>query len=247
MPQGGLLTIESFNLDLGEEIAATNSELQAGRYAVIAIRDTGCGMDDGVLRQAFEPFFTTKDQGKGTGLGLATVHGIVRQSGGYITVSSVVGQGTAFHIYLPAVDGHPGGPRLREATADPLRGAETILVAEDKEDVREYTREALEMYGYRVLLARNGVEALEIEHSFENCIDLLITDMIMPEMDGGELVRQMCQRRPNVKAIYASGYVDTSSASNGMMRLGTSFLQKPFTPKVLAAKVREVLAGIITT
>jgi signal transduction histidine kinase len=242
MPDGGTLTLETFNLELGEDLAAQNADIHIGPHVVIAVTDTGCGMDETTMSQIFEPFFTTKEKGKGTGLGLATVHGIVRQSGGHITVSSVVNQGTVFHIYLPAVLSDDSVVRKIDSAVLPLNGSETILLAEDKDDVRDLTRKALEMYGYKVLEARDGAEALEVEQRSPDSIHLLLADMVMPVMNGCALARKIVERRPDIRILFVSGHAD-----HGLHQDETSasmpFLQKPFTPKSLAAKVREVLTG----
>ncbi len=250
MPGGGCLTIETFNLELDAEIAAANPNLQVGRYAIVAVRDTGCGMDENLLRQIFEPFFTTKDNGKGTGLGLATVHGIVQQSGGYITVTSSIGVGTVFRIYLPVDDDSPPSPNKHDLAAsakhdigpDSLLGTETILLAEDKADVCEYARRSLEQYGYKVLTARNGAEAIDIEMRFPDPIHLLFTDIAMPIVDGIELARQILNRRSKIKVLYASGFSDNSAIEPGDAVRVTPFLQKPYSPKQLASKIRVCLA-----
>ncbi len=250
MPGGGCLTIETFNLELDEEIAAANPNLHVGRYAIVAVRDTGCGMDENLLRQIFEPFFTTKDNGKGTGLGLATVHGIVQQSGGYITVTSSIGVGTVFRIYLPVDDDSPPSPNKHDLAAsakhdigpESLLGTETILLAEDKADVCEFARRSLEQYGYKVLTARNGAEAIDIEMRFPDPIHLLFTDIAMPIVDGIELARQILNRRSKIKVLYASGFSDNSATERGDAAKVTPFLQKPYSPKQLASKIREVLA-----
>ena len=166
MPNGGNLTIETFNLQVGTDVAAGNTDIVPGRYAVLAVRDTGHGMNELTLKRLFEPFFTTKEQGKGTGLGLATVHGIVRQSGGHITVSSVVGEGSVFHIYLPAIDAPLAVPKPRVVAVQPARATETILLVEDEDGVREFARRTLVPHGYNVLTARNGVDASKPASAF---------------------------------------------------------------------------------
>ena len=239
MPSGGALTIETFNLRLGEEITA-NSDVQPGEYSVIVVRDTGCGMDEETLRRIFEPFFTTKEPGRGTGLGLATVHGIVRQSGGHVTVSSVVGQGTVFHIYLPVCE-EPVTPQRPSGLIDIPRGSETVLLAEDEDNVRKFAQHTLEKYGYKVLEARNGVEAIQIDEGYRDEIHLLITDTVMPQMSGSELARRIIKHRSGIRVLFMSGYSDEALGRHGVRGPLKPFLQKPFTPKTLAMKTREAL------
>ena len=245
MPAGGTLTIETFNLQLGDDVASKNPDIQPGRYVVLAMRDTGCGMDEKVMRQIFEPFFTTKENGKGTGLGLATVHGIVAQSGGHVTASSEVGRGTVFHIYLPASQGPSRTPKPEPCPTSLAGGGESILLAEDKDDVRAFARRALQTNGYKVLEARDGEDALRLHDRTTDSIHLLITDSIMPRMNGVELARRLRQKRSGLKVLFISGYSDElRNADEGGMP-ANSFLQKPFTSKALLAKVREVLCSEI--
>jgi signal transduction histidine kinase/ActR/RegA family two-component response regulator len=243
MPSGGTLTIETFNLQLGDDVASKNPDIEPGRYVVLAMRDTGCGMDENVKRQIFEPFFTTKENGKGTGLGLATVHGIVKQSGGHITASSEVGRGTVFHIYLPAVDGSMRAAKADVGTRTLSGGGETILLAEDKDDVRALTRRVLQSHGYKVLEAVDGEDALRLHDCVSESIHLLITDAIMPRMNGAELTRQLKKKHAGLKVLFISGYSDDLRSGNDAEMAASSFLQKPFTSKTLLAKVREVLCG----
>jgi signal transduction histidine kinase/CheY-like chemotaxis protein len=241
MPNGGTLSIETFPIEVGEEITQSREDVKPGRYAVLAVRDTGCGMDDKTLPQIFEPFFTTKEPGRGTGLGLATVHGIIRQSGGHITVSSAVGQGTVFHIYLPSVE-EPG----LNATIDvPVKkschGSETILVVEDEEAVREFLRRTLMTHGYNVLVASDGIEALEISKSFPGRIHLLMTDRMMPRMNGVELVKRLSPVRSGLKIIYMSGHLDDGAPEDLHDEIRAGYLQKPFKTEDLVTLVREAL------
>jgi signal transduction histidine kinase/ActR/RegA family two-component response regulator len=240
MPNGGFLTIETFNLLVEEEVTANNPDIRPGQYVVLAMRDTGCGMNGNILRQVFEPFFTTKDLGKGTGLGLATVHGIVRQSGGHITVASAVGQGTVFHIYLPVAN-EPLAKAKPGAPAADSCGTETILLTEDKDDVRAFARRTLEAFGYSVLEARDGDEALKIHERTQKVIHLLVTDIIMSRMHGYELARFLTEKRPGLKVLYTAGYRDNSAQRAGLVTASIAYLQKPFTSKTLLAKVRETL------
>lgn len=243
MPGGGALTIETFNLDLDAHDAPVNSNIQAGRYTVIAVRDSGCGMDKSTLQQIFEPFFTTKDNGKGTGLGLATVHGIVEQSGGAITVTSEVGAGTVFHIYLPVEEQPKPAVVVPPRDSESLHGTETILVAEDQDEVREYARRSLELFGYKVLPARNGRDAIEVSQRTPERIHVLFTDIVMPHVNGRDLVREITRQRSGIKVLLTSGLADDLAGAAGETAITAPFLQKPYTPKILVSKIREVLAA----
>ena len=211
-----------------------------GRYVVLRVTDTGTGMDAATLERAFEPFFTTKPRGKGSGLGLATVYGIVRQSGGHVDVESTPGAGTTFRIYLPRVTGEAEAG-AEDAAAAPARGAETVLVVEDDERVRALARKVLEQAGYRVLVAAGGKEALAAAEGHDGPIDLLMTDVVMPEMSGRTLTRRLAQRHPGLKVLYMSGYSDEDIAQHGVFEAGIPFIKKPFTPSLLTQKLREVL------
>jgi PAS domain S-box-containing protein len=242
MPQGGRLTIETANVHLGEEHAARRAgDLAPGPYVVLRVTDTGLGMDERTRERIFEPFFTTKGAGKGTGLGLSTVYGIVKQSGGGVSVASEVGRGSTFEVYFPRVG--EGAREYRRGTEPEgeLRGTETVLLAEDEEMVRRLTREVLEIYGYRVLVAAGGGAALLICERHEGPIALLITDLVMPEMNGRELAARLASLRPEMKVLFMSGYTDASATGQGEFEDGSDFIQKPFTPVALARKVREVL------
>src|SRR5881396_1278167 len=239
MPQGGRLTIATANVHVAEGGARVLA-VPPGRYVVLRVTDTGAGMDAATLERAFEPFFTTKPRGKGTGLGLATVYGIVRQSGGHIEVESMPGAGTTFRIYLPRVEDVAEQGAASTAAA-PARGAETVLVVEDDERVRALARKALEQAGYRVLVAAGGKEALAAAEGHDGPIDLLMTDVVMPEMNGRTLTRRLTQRHPDLKVLYMSGYSDEDIAQHGVFETGTAFIKKPFTPSVLTKKLREVL------
>ncbi|MBI4484326.1 MAG: PAS domain S-box protein, partial [Acidobacteria bacterium] len=241
MPQGGKLTIETANVELDEAYARAHVSVRPGPHVMLAVSDTGCGMDKETLAQIFEPFFTTKEKGKGTGLGLATVYGIVKQSGGNIWVYTEPGQGAAFKVYLPRVEGEVELARPVTAGTRIPAGSETLLLAEDDELVRKLVRQTLEMYGYTVLEARQGAEALEICQRHEGPIHLIVTDVVMPEMSGRELAYRVSQLRPPMKVLYLSGYTGNAIVHHGVLEPSIPFLQKPFTPDALARKVREVL------
>jgi len=241
MPKGGRLTIETADVELDRSYVAAHVPTRPGPYVLLAISDTGVGMDGATKARLFEPFFTTKDPGRGTGLGLATVYGIVKQSGGYIWAYSELGHGTTFKIYLPRV---AQTPETRESTISPLtpaRGSETLLVVEDQEEVRKLTKRVLEAQGYTVLAAGNGFEALEIVDRHPTQIHLMITDVVMPGMNGRELAQRASARRSDLKVLYVSGYTGEAVLQHRLLEPGVAFLQKPFTPDVLARKTREVL------
>jgi len=242
MPQGGTLTIETANVDLDASYVARFIWLVPGPYVMITVADTGCGMDLETKARLFEPFFTTKAQGKGTGLGLSTAYGIVKQSGGYIWVESEPNQGATFRICLPRVDEAVEHPVAERAVRRAPRGTETILLVEDEDDVRQLLREVLDSFGYTVLEARNGLEALALADEHPG-LDLLLTDVVMPLMSGRDLANRLVQRRGELKILYMSGYTDDTIIQHGVLEPGTAFLQKPFSPSILARKVREVLDG----
>ena len=243
MPGGGKLTIETAEIVLSEEYAERHIGVGPGRYVMLAVSDTGTGMDAATKARLFEPFFTTKEQGKGTGLGLSIVYGIVKQNGGDILVYSEPGRGTAFKIYLPAMTAPA------EALADDAEGAtsalagETILLVEDEPQVRSLTRTMLSRLGYHVLEAESGEEALVIAENFEGQLDMLLTDVVMPRMNGTDLSRRMRVARPGIRVLYMSGYTDSGVVDQGMLEAGTPFIQKPFTSATLSQKVRQVLKG----
>jgi signal transduction histidine kinase/ActR/RegA family two-component response regulator len=241
MPQGGRLTIETRNVDLDESYARNHVTVQPGPYVMIAVSDTGYGMDKETQSHIFEPFFTTKEAGKGTGLGLATVYGIVKQSGGNIWVYSEQKRGTTFKIYLPRV-GEPAevGPTRRLA-ATVLHGSETILLVEDEATLRRLAREVLETCGYTVLEAANGNEALLLHSQHQGRIQLMVTDVVMPEMSGRELAERIATMDPELRVLYMSGYTDDAVVLHGVLAEAVDFIQKPFSPDALAEKVRVVL------
>jgi two-component system cell cycle sensor histidine kinase/response regulator CckA len=240
MPQGGALTIETANVDLDESWVARFVWVKPGPYVMITVSDTGCGMDAETRARLFEPFFTTKAQGKGTGLGLSTAYGIVKQSGGYIWVESQRDQGATFRICLPRVDEAIEQTLTERAIRRVPRGTETILLVEDEDDVRHLLREVLDSFGYTVLEACNGLEAIAVAEA-QTGVDLLLTDVVMPLMSGRDLAHRLLQRRGELKILYMSGYTDDTIIQHGGLEPGTAFLQKPFSPSVLARKVREVL------
>ena len=244
MSGGGQLTIETDNVELDNTYARTHALVQPGPYVMLAVSDTGCGMDADTQARIFEPFFTTKGVGSGTGLGLATVDGIVKQNGGNIWVYSELGKGTTFKIYFPRVEQTCELPEPGAAPAELLRGSATVLLAEDDEMVRALAQAILERYGYHVLAARNVHDALRFAQGGSEQIHLLLTDTIMPGMNGPELAKQLQSIRPEIKVIYMSGYTDKVISCTEAFEPGTAFLQKPFTPQTLTQKVHEVLTAI---
>jgi len=241
MPDGGKLTIETQDVIFGKELAGQPFAVSPGTYVKLLVSDTGIGMDEGTVARIFEPFFTTKESGRGTGLGLSTVYGIIKQSGGYILVHSEVGRGTTFTVYLPQVDAASEEYRLSTTIQDHRQGAETILIVEDEGTVRRTVSKILETYGYHVLEAENGGSALLICERYKKPIHLLLTDVVMPEMSGRELADRVASHRPDLKVLYMSGYTDDVIVHHGVLDEGTAFIQKPFAADVLARKVREVL------
>jgi two-component system, cell cycle sensor histidine kinase and response regulator CckA len=241
MAGGGELTIETKNVELIRVDQLQHPSMEPGSYVMLAVCDTGCGMDADTQLRIFEPYFTTKGPGKGTGLGLATVYGIVKQSGGSISVTSALGKGTTFNIYLPRTTGV--AERL-EASPQPtaLRGSETILLVEDEEMVRALAQAILERSGYTVFAAKNVHDALSFAQDGTRAIHLLLTDTIMPGMNGPELAKRVQAIRPEIKVLYMSGYTDKAFLSTGRWEPGSAFLQKPFTPQTLGHKVHEILA-----
>jgi two-component system, cell cycle sensor histidine kinase and response regulator CckA len=240
MPRGGHLVLETSNAYLDEEYARRHVGVVPGEHVMLTVSDTGCGIPADILPHIFEPFFTTKEQGKGTGLGLPTVYGIVRQSGGSIWVYSEVDRGTVFKVYLPRAQAAADKYRDERPAAPPARGSETVLMVEDEEAVRESTCEYLTSRGYTVLQGKNGADALQVLEHFAGKIHLLITDVIMPGMSGAELGKRVRELRPNTRVIYISGYTESTVVQHGV-EAAAGFLQKPFTLTALAGKVREVL------
>jgi two-component system, cell cycle sensor histidine kinase and response regulator CckA len=243
MPTGGRLTIETETVTLARGGVREIPGLDPGAYVRVTVRDTGHGMDGEIQSHLFEPFFTTKAKGKGTGLGLSTVYGIVKQSGGSITVESHPGKGTTFKIYFPLVEESPQRMEGGGGIPDPARGRETILLVEDEPSVRGLVFEALRLNGYTVLEARHGIEALLTGTKHVGPIHLLLTDVVMPQMSGPEVADKLTIVRPDMKVLFMSGYPDHPVFAQGGLKKATAFLQKPFTPNVLVQKVREVLDG----
>jgi nitrogen-specific signal transduction histidine kinase/ActR/RegA family two-component response regulator len=241
MPTGGRLTIEISSVEIDETYARQHARVRPGRYAVIAVADTGIGMDADTLAHAFEPFFTTKEQGKGTGLGLSTVYGIAEQAGGHVWVFSEPGVGTTFKVHLPEVSEAADDSGEFPSRAPAVRGVETILLVEDEDSVRALTREVLEGRGYHVIEAVDGVEALRVAAAFDGQIHLLITDVVMPRMGGGDLSEKLAAMRPGVRVLFMSGYTDDSIIRHGVRERSSAFIQKPFVLDAFAARVREVL------
>lgn len=241
MPEGGKLTIETSNVELEETYCDSNPDVKPGDYVAISVSDTGCGMDEKTKARIFEPFFTTKAPGKGTGLGLATVFGVVKQSGGHVTVYSEPDNGTVFRIYLPKVADAADAPSSLKLKAGPVRGTETVLVVEDADLLRDLACRILRSHGYQVLQARNGCEALTICEQQNGRIHLVLTDLVMPEMSGRQLAEHLRNSRPDIKVLLMSGYTDDSVVRRGILEADTDFIQKPFSPPALCSKVREIL------
>jgi signal transduction histidine kinase len=242
MPDGGLLTIETAEVELNSEYAGRHIGVEAGRYNMLVVSDTGTGMDDATRARLFEPFFTTKEQGKGTGLGLSIVYGIVKQSGGEILVYSEPGHGTAFKIYLPSVTSTPEPlPGPVDEGGGTVPAVETVLLVEDDHQVRGLTRTILTTRGYRVLDAASPADALKILAEPEWTIDLLITDIVMPGMNGADLALQAAAARPGIRVLFMSGYTEGGVINRGMITPDTPFIQKPFTSAALSRKILEVL------
>jgi two-component system cell cycle sensor histidine kinase/response regulator CckA len=245
MPVGGKLTIETSNIELDKKYTAQHPATLPGLYVMLAVTDTGCGMDAKTKDHIFEPFFTTKQFGKGTGLGLSTVYGIVKQSGGYVWVYSEPGIGTSFKIYLPCVDQvldvEPLVPSLEKVD----RGSQTVLIVEDDQALLQVTHLSLEEEGYAILAARNSAEAIRLSEDHLGPIHLMVTDVIMPGMSGAQLASHLSSLRPEMKVLYVSGYTDHTIVHQGVLEPGLAFLQKPFSPKTLARKVAEALATTV--
>jgi CheY-like chemotaxis protein len=241
MPTGGTVWIETANADVDAGTAAENPEAKAGSYVMVSITDTGVGMDAETQRHIFEPFFTTKPKGAGTGLGLSTVHGIVLQNEGWIGVSSRLGEGSTFRVYLPRI---PDAPREAEpASPDAIstRGVETVLVVEDEKELCDLAVELLAKQGYQVLSAANGTDAMRVAEAHPGPIHLMLTDVMMPGITGRALAALLKALRPEMKVLFMSGYAEDVIVRRGLLEAGVELVPKPFTPAALAAKVRAVL------
>jgi PAS domain S-box-containing protein len=242
MRQGGKLTLATAIVERNEICAKNHPHIWPGRYVLLSVSDTGIGMDEETKARIFEPFFTTKGPGKGTGLGLAVVHGIIAQSGGHIELTSEPGRGTTFKIYFPKIADAPRKTeRSHRGIRSEAKGTETVLLVEDEEGVRRLARRALELAGYRVLEAVNGAEGIGVAENHPGQIDVLVTDVVMPEMGGSVLADRLSVLRPGIKVLFLSGYTDDSVVRHGVLGSEINFLQKPFTPDVLTRRVRAVL------
>ena len=245
MLKGGKLTIETANVDLDRNYYRKHGikEEQPGSYVMLAVSDTGIGMNEETRERIFEPFFTTKEIGKGTGLGLSTIYGIVKQNNGFIWVYSEPGQGATFKIYLPRNMGDPEPKDKEQTPVAGLDGSETVLVVEDDNALRKLARTVLKQKGYKILEAENGEDALRISEAHDGSIDLLITDVVMPKMGGRKTAELLQPLYPQMKVIYMSGYTNNAIAHHGVLEPGLNFIEKPFSPKALARKVRKTLDG----
>ena len=244
MPEGGKLLIETVNVDLDVEYCARHPYVRPGRFVMLAVSDTGHGMSGEVKRQIFEPFFTTKPKGTGTGLGLATIYGVVKQSKGSIEVYSEVGKGTTFKIYLPRIEAEDARTPEPSLPMELLEGTETVLFVEDEEIVRDLGVRILEGLGYKVMQASNGDEAIARAMEYGDRIDLLMTDVVMPGMHGRELANRLTGIRPETRVLFTSGYTDNAIVHHGVLDEGVSFIGKPYSPSALAKKVRDVLDNV---
>jgi two-component system cell cycle sensor histidine kinase/response regulator CckA len=242
MPEGGQLSIETCNTEMDEAFVKRYPyPVQTGPYILLTVSDTGTGMDDATKQRIFEPFFTTKEKGKGTGLGLSMVYGVVKQSNGYIDVFSAVGNGTTFKIYLPQIGQEPEERATKTALSKALRGSETILLVEDEKNLCVLTRNLLEQYGYSVLEAESGAQALAISRQNTGAIHLLLTDIVMPGISGRALAQTLSKERRGIRVVYMSGYTGQTVGGQTVLSPGSHFLQKPFTREDLARKIREAL------
>jgi CheY-like chemotaxis protein len=243
MSQGGKLTIETRNVVLDDAYANGHPEVRPGPYVLLAVSDTGCGMDEATRKRIFEPFFTTKEVGKGTGLGLATVYGIIKQSGGHIAVYSEPNRGSTFKIYLPSTEEKAAPSSSYPRPKFLPRGKGTVLLVEDEDMVRTLSSQVLQEHGYTVLEAWHGKEALALSERDLSAVQLTVTDVVMPEMDGRDLAKRLLSRKPDMKVLYVSGYTAKAIVRNGILEPDTIFLEKPFTPEGLVRKVHEMLGA----
>jgi len=244
MPDGGKLWIETRNVEVTASFSSDQSSIKPGSYVMLSVTDIGVGISPDTLPHIFEPFYTTKESSRGTGLGLSTVYGIVKQSGGHITVASEVGKGTTFKVYLPRVeDALEAPPNVEWARTAGEKGKETILLVEDEPGVRELARMVLSEQGYTVIEAQNSEDAVRLAGRHGSEIHLLLTDVVMPGMSGHDLAKHLTALYTNLRVLYMSGYTYNVIAENGTLEEGLSFLQKPFTPQVLTQRVREALSG----
>jgi CheY-like chemotaxis protein len=241
MPNGGRLTIQTANVVLDDKQCGEHAGARPGPHVLLTVSDSGCGMDEATRQRIFEPFFTTKPLGQGTGLGLSTVYGIIKQSNGYITAESEPGRGTVFKIYLPAVDAEADDAIVSSADEEAFAGSETVLVCEDEEVVRTLACRILERSGYTVLSAENGTRGLEVAEAHDGAIDILVTDVIMPEIDGVKLAETLRETRPDLNVLYISGYAPNTIANEVAISERAVFLEKPFSLRTLLERVREVL------
>jgi CheY-like chemotaxis protein len=241
LPLGGRIVIALANVDVDAAYAAQCPDAKTGSHVLLTVTDNGVGMNPEVLQHVFEPFFTTKQRGSGTGLGLATVYGIAKQNGGWVCVRSAPGKGAAFSVFLPGSAAEPESPGGRLPRVEPVRGNETILIAEDNAEVREFACDVLRQRGYRILDAPDAAEAVELVLTHPGPVHLLLTDVVLPAASGKELATRIQELRKETRCVYMSGYAADAIGRRGVLDAGTNFLQKPFTPEALAAKVRAVL------
>jgi two-component system cell cycle sensor histidine kinase/response regulator CckA len=241
MSEGGKLTIETSGIELDEGYSHRHMGIAPGRYTMLTVSDTGVGIGDEAKEHLFEPFFTTKEFGKGNGLGLAAIQGVVKQSGGHILVYSEVGHGTTFKLYFPQVEVAPIKPVASETKPAETKGIETILVVEDEDVVRQVACDIIRQGGYKVIEATSAVAALEMCERSKEHIDLVLTDLIMPKMNGPELVKRLAGQHPKLGVVFMSGYTSEAVTSNGLLNSPAAFVQKPFMPKTLLQTIREVL------
>jgi CheY-like chemotaxis protein len=243
MPDGGKLTIQTADSEIDAAFAREHPGSVPGKYVRLTVKDTGTGIDPDIQSQIFEPFFTTKGRDKGTGLGLATVYGIVKQSNGYITVDSEKGKGASFAVYLPRIEQAASAPIKSSPETLTTRGCENVLLVEDAEPLRKLAELFLKENGYQVIAAADGSEALEVAAQFPGPIHLLLTDVVMPGINGRVLAERLAPNHPGMKVLYMSGYTDSFIAGHGVLEPGTHLLRKPFTEEILARKVRDLLDG----